>query len=596
MHPSDRAIIESVLLKRITSEKWREFLNSGAGKEFSNRIRLVRATVKEAGIDLSAVPRKPVAEAIDIYGARLLAADGIGQWLRRALLESMPARHWAKLRDQYRELAGLGAESVHGNMIQSGAGSRVMSEYWHQGGHWARAFCLETGLPECLSMREGRSLPADDEIWPAEPLPALHDFQVEVYEQIKMLLAARTGSAMLSLPTGAGKTRVTVEAICDHIAGRASGLRDVVLWIAQSEELQMQAWQTFRDVWQVPPKRLDATVQRVGMLRLLCAWGGRDPESLVLDSEKTVIVAGIQQLHSWVQRSPDVLEQIFPRNRRLVVIVDEAHRLIAEQHREVLIALGLRLKGSWRLPQNSAPVIGLSATPWRTEKGQDESLRTYFQATLLTPGQFGGKPISTLQSRGILSNVTQEALLVKGTPQMSEKQQRDFETFHELPQDYLAVLGRDVARNAAIIKRLRVLERNSKVLVFACSVEHAELLTLLINRALGPCAAVVTAKTSRSQRAATIEDFRTGGLRFLCNVGVLTTGFDAPKANVVCMTRPTWSASAYEQMVGRGLRGPKNGGTKNCLVIDVQDVGLPNNVQSYARVVDLWDRESKGKG
>ena len=87
-----------------------------------------------------------------------------------------------------------------------------------------------------------------------------------------------------------------------------------------------------------------------------------------------------------------------------------------------------------------------------------------------------------------------------------------------------------------------------------------------------------------------IERFRDGGLRFLCNVGVLTTGFDAPRADVVCMTRPTASAVLYEQMVGRGLRGPRNGGTARCLVLDVQDDGMPEGILSYGRVLDLWDR------
>ena len=70
---------------------------------------------------------------------------------------------------------------------------------------------------------------------------------------------------------------------------------------------------------------------------------------------------------------------------------------------------------------------------------------------------------------------------------------------------------------------------------------------------------------------------------------MLTLGFDAPKTDVVCVTRPTWSAVAYEQMVGRGLRGPLNGGTRNCTVMDVQDTGLPGDVQSYSRVLEMWD-------
>ncbi len=588
MTPEDRQCIEDVLLKRISRDAWDGFLGT-PDNAFADRLKLVRATLAASQLANGGPEARPVREIIDVYGSRLLVNPEVGPWLRRVLLQNIPATHYARLVASYLALGGRG-ESFHGNAIQVGAGSRILAGYWHQGGRWAREFCEVVGLPECLAESCGRDVPTDEEVWPAEPRPALHDFQHEVYEKLGALLAEGTGTAMLSLPTGAGKTRVAVEAVCDHLATNETA-RNVVLWIAQSEELELQAWECFRQVWQVPPDRADGErVRRTGPLRLICAWGSRKPDDLELDAERTVIVAGIQQLHSWVTRRPELLESLFPKRRRAAVVVDEAHRLIAEQHREVLMALELRLKRLWQLPQNAAPVIGLTATPWRTEDTQDESLRSYFQTSLLRPDALGKQPIGQLQKRGILSSVSHEPLAIDDTPEMTAKQRRDFETYHELPKDYVAVLGRSVPRNTAILRRLLRLAKSKKTLVFACSVEHAELLTLLLNRAIGaPCAATITAKTPRGQRAAIIERFRSGTLRFLCNVGVLTTGFDAPKANVVCLTRPTCSALLYEQMVGRGLRGPKNGGTEDCLVIDVQDAGLPTDVQSYARVLDLWD-------
>lgn len=62
-------------------------------------------------------------------------------------------------------------------------------------------------------------------------------------------------------------------------------------------------------------------------------------------------------------------------------------------------------------------------------------------------------------------------------------------------------------------------------------------------------------------------------------------GFDALRADVVCLTRPTRSAIFYEQMIGRCLLGPLDGGTRRCLVIDVQDDGMPECVLRYARVL-----------
>ena len=68
-----------------------------------------------------------------------------------------------------------------------------------------------------------------------------------------------------------------------------------------------------------------------------------------------------------------------------------------------------------------------------------------------------------------------------------------------------------------------------------------------------------------------IEQFRSGQLSVLSNYGVLTTGFDAPKVRAVVVARPTASPLLYEQMIGRGMRGPRFGGTEKCLVIDVED-------------------------
>jgi DNA repair protein RadD len=123
--------------------------------------------------------------------------------------------------------------------------------------------------------------------------------------------------------------------------------------------------------------------------------------------------------------------------------------------------------------------------------------------------------------------------------------------------------------------------------VFACSIEHAELLAFCLNQS-GRTAAVVTGDTPRFERLARLRAFNEKRIQFLCNVAVLTTGFDAPRVDTVCITRPTTSALLYEQMVGRGLRGPRNGGTNRCLVLDVQDAGLPDSLMSYQRVLDEW--------
>ena len=593
MEDEERSQTERVLAG-ISRDDWNEFLASEEGEHLRSRIDGVRETLRGSGHLPAGAPARPIADVVVLLGHRLLSNEGAGQWLREKTLQNLTPPRWQRLARVYKDMASRRATPLHHAMSQQGKGSEVMASYWHQGSAWARTFCEIAGLPELLARSRPNPLPDDEDVHPVEALAPLHDFQIEVYTAMRELLQDGLGkAAMLSLPTGAGKTRVTVEAICDHLAEDADARksRNVVLWIAQSTELQQQAWECFREVWQVPPQREDGSIRRTTPLRIVRLWGGRDPDEVTIGDEMTILVAGIDQLASWVHRRRDFFDNL-PKRRLACVVVDEAHSLITKEHREVFLALNLRAKHEWQTLKGAPPVIGLSATPWRSSGDETAALGRYFHERLLRPGSLRERPIHALQKRGILARVDDERLDIEGTRAMTASQRRNFERYKVLPSDYVEQIGLENQRNARILARLLRLPKRARTLVFACSIAHAEILTMALNRAVGEeCAALVTGKTPRAERADVIQRFRKGdGLRFLCNVGVLTTGFDAPRADTVCITRPTMSPLLYEQMVGRGLRGPKNGGTERCLVIDVQDEGMPEGIQSYERVLHLWDK------
>jgi DNA repair protein RadD len=130
-------------------------------------------------------------------------------------------------------------------------------------------------------------------------------------------------------------------------------------------------------------------------------------------------------------------------------------------------------------------------------------------------------------------------------------------------------------RRRVIVDQIAAIAENpdASVLYFGPSVEDAHAVALLL-RLKGIQAQGVDGGTRREVRRMLIQRFKGRELQVLCNCELLTTGFDSPKVTHVVVGRPTTSQVLYEQMVGRGLRGPKFGGTKECEILDIID-GFP---------------------
>lgn len=91
--------------------------------------------------------------------------------------------------------------------------------------------------------------------------------------------------------------------------------------------------------------------------------------------------------------------------------------------------------------------------------------------------------------------------------------------------------------------------------------------------------AVVTGSTKKKERERILTEFRSGKIKVLANVGVLTTGFDYPELDTVVMARPTMSLAMWYQIVGRAIR-PYEG--KDGWIVD-----LGENIKRFGEVGDL---------
>jgi DNA repair protein RadD len=137
----------------------------------------------------------------------------------------------------------------------------------------------------------------------------------------------------------------------------------------------------------------------------------------------------------------------------------------------------------------------------------------------------------------------------------------------------------DIALNELIHKYPRVTkavteqiiqlsEDRQGVMIFAATIDHAEEITGYLP---ADQTALITGITKIKKRDGLIAAFKAKKIKYLVNVSVLTTGFDAPHVDVIAILRPTQSISLFQQIVGRGLR--LSPGKKDCLVLDYTNNG-----------------------
>ena len=442
----------------------------------------------------------------------------------------------------------------------------VAQRKWHPGKSWAVHFVRTIRMPLVFAGSRGTTpLPDTLDVEPCVKLPALADFQQELFEKLSGVLnnPDDANRAILTLPTGAGKTRTAVEALLTW--SRSRDERPQILWIAQSDELCEQAVQAFREVW-FDLGHGDSSFR--GTLTIGRLWGDKN----AAPSGCGVVVTSIQKLHAASQGRGTSLtaEDLQSLGERLgVVVVDEAHRSLAPTYGTVLTALGF----NFRQKRAPAALVGLTATPRRASRDETLRLHRRFHNNVLNVGSLGADPVQSLRAQGVLARIDVESLDYEAEPidLAATKAHADhFENFDDVHPDVLTRLGEEHRRNRRLIERLLQIDPKWPVLVFACSVQHAQAMSSLLRRR-GRSSACVLGTTRPSTRRATIEQFRKGELSVLCNYGVLTTGFDAPSVRCVVVARPTVSHVLYEQMIGRGLRGPAFGGTDKCLIIDVDD-------------------------
>lgn len=345
-------------------------------------------------------------------------------------------------------------------------------------------------------------------------------YQTAAKQAIYDALSSSKDNPVVVLPTGAGKTIVIAELTRDV---RQWGGR--VLVLAHRKELLEQNLEKLLTI--APELDADAGVLSAGLGRR--------------EFEKPILVAGIQ---SAFRRACEI-------GKRDLVIVDEAHLVPVDgdgMYRTLLDDL--------HVVNRSTRVVGLTATPYRLDCGMvcgpDHFLtRVVFDV-----------PIPALIAEGHLCRLTSKAAV--NAIDTSDVHVRGGEFIpYELAS---ACENLEVVRAACSEIHAKAAGRRS-VLVFCSGRDHgravAEYLGTLVS---DDSVDYLDGETPGGERAAILERFKAGATRYLVNIDVLTTGFDAPNVDCIALLRPTLSPGLYYQMVGRGLR--TSPGKADCLILD----------------------------
>ncbi len=312
--------------------------------------------------------------------------------------------------------------------------------------------------------------------------------------------------ATITLMVGTGKTATA--SLC------VSKINHKVLWVAHREELVDQAYQALS--YFSPHKKI--TIE-------MAAYKA--------DSESDIVVGTVQTISRGRKH--------FNFNPELIII-DEYHH-----YSENNVQYDSLLK-KW--PQ--AKVLGLSATPWRSN-GEELPLGK----VLMT------MDIGTAVHKGYLVPPIPETIFTSTSLANVGTRMGDFAT-----KELVQVINTD-SRNKLIVSKTLDLIHNHKRqgMIFAADINHAKTLFSLLK---DHCrAAEIYGETDKNVRKDIIQKLRQQEIDVLINLSVLLEGFDAPHLSFVVMARPTRLLSLYIQAIGRGLRTSPN--KSDCIIVDICD-------------------------
>lgn len=384
---------------------------------------------------------------------------------------------------------------------------------------------------------------------------------------------------LVVIPTGGGKTRTAIKYVYKNVLNKKGGK---VLWICERLLLQEQSYNSFRSM------ATNANLGNRNVSKIIAGVYSGEAGDFTKENLKDAELVFVTQQTFNISLSGDnakanPLNDWISSDDSLTVIIDEAHHATSKNYKNILRALQ-DLKKSKKIRLH---IIGLTATPKLEETDEVTEIEKIFthgveKKTASTNTCYAYRvSIHELVSNGFLSkpylvriNDTYEG---ESNKRMNEV---IVSTYLSKLKDKPVECGDTSEENKASLPKGEL----GKTVIFVNSRVQAILLKSEF-KAVGleeKCGLAISVDKSLWQQkelrritpltdkdvSKDIEDFKHGTKTILISVDMLLEGIDIPTIQTVFLARKTENSKLITQMVGRGLRGLKVGGTEVAYLVD----------------------------
>jgi len=358
--------------------------------------------------------------------------------------------------------------------------------------------------------------------------PYQEDVKTAVYDHLR----SRQDNPCAVVPTAGGKTPI-MASICKDAVGLWGGR---VLVLAHVKEL------------------LEQTAEKLSVVCPEIGFGIYSAGLKRRDTDHPVIIASIQSVY---KRACEL-------DRFDLILIDEAHLISPDSE-----SMYQHFLADARIINPEVRIVGFTATPYRLKSGSICTVEGILNQICYEVG------VRELIRDGFLCPLISKAGRVKVDTSELHIRGGEFIT-----DEVEALMDKDSLVQSAVSEIIQYTTDRNACLIFASSIQHGKHIVDVLADEHGVECGFVCGETPSIERDLTLARFKTGKLKYLCNVNVLTTGFDAPHIDCVALVRPTMSPGLFYQMVGRGFR--LHPSKESCLVLD-----FGGNVLRHGPVDDI---------